>query len=124
VAIFSLGGQAALEIKNHDEVAAPAITKAIDLGVNYIDTSSIYGGPERWSERYVGQVMKERRAEAFLASKTKERTRDASLRMLDESLKLLQTNQLDLWQLHDVGTMGEARKQLMTLPPTVAVAPM
>jgi hypothetical protein len=107
VAIFSLGGQAALEIKNHDDVAVPIINRALDLGVNYIDTSSIYGGPERWSERYVGQVMKKRRAEAFLASKTKERSRDQSLRMLEGSLKLLQTDHLDLWQLHDVGTMSE-----------------
>jgi hypothetical protein len=110
VAIFSLGGQAALEIKNHDDVAVPIITRALDLGVNYIDTSSIYGGPERWSERYVGQVMKQRRAEVFLASKTKERTRDASLQMLEKSLKLLETDHLDLWQLHDVGTMGEVNQ--------------
>ena len=27
------------------------------MGVNYIDTSSIYGGPSRWSEQYVGKVM-------------------------------------------------------------------
>jgi uncharacterized protein len=107
VAVFSLGGQAALEINNNDEVAVPIITRALDLGVNYLDTSSIYGGPERCSERYVGQVMKKRRAEAFLASKTKERTRDESMRMLEESLRLLQTDHLDLWQLHDVGTMGE-----------------
>jgi predicted aldo/keto reductase-like oxidoreductase len=75
--------------------------------VNYLDTSSIYGGDQRWSERYIGQVMKKRRAEAYLASKTKERTRDASLRMLEQSLKLLQTDHLDLWQLHDIGTSGE-----------------
>lgn len=105
--IFSLGGQAALERGNNEDVAVPLVERALDLGVNYLDTSSIYGGPERWSERYVGQVMKRRRAEAFLASKTKERTRDASLHMLEESLKLLQTDHLDLWQLHDVGTMGE-----------------
>jgi hypothetical protein len=110
VAVLSLGSQAALEIKNNDAVAVPIITKALDLGVNYLDTSSIYGGPERWSERYVGQVMKTRRTEAFLASKTKERTREASLRMLEESLKLLQTDHLDLWQLHDVGTMGEVNQ--------------
>jgi len=110
VAIFSLGGQAALEIKNHEDVAVPIITRALDLGVNYIDTSSIYGGPQRWSERYVGQAMKQRRAEAFLASKTKERTRDASLRMLEESLRLLETDHLDLWQLHDVGTIGEVNQ--------------
>jgi hypothetical protein len=75
--------------------------------VNYIDTSSIYGGPERWSEQYVGQVMKTRRSEAFLASKTKERTRDGSLKMLEKSLELLHTDHLDLWQLHDIGTQTD-----------------
>lgn len=101
--IFSLGGQAALERPNNEAAAVPIIDRALDLGVNYIDTSSIYGGKDRWSERYVGQVMKRRRNEAFLASKTKERTRDGSLRMLEESLKLLNTDHLDLWQLHDIG---------------------
>jgi len=101
--IFSLGGQAALERGNNEDVAVPIVERALDLGVNYIDTSSIYGGPERWSERYIGQVMKRRRAEAFLASKTKERTRDGSLRMLEKSLELLHTSHLDLWQLHDIG---------------------
>jgi uncharacterized protein len=103
VGIFSLGGQAALERGNNEAVAVPIIERALDLGVNYIDTSSIYGGKERWSERYVGQVMKRRRSQAFLASKTKERTRDGSMRMLEESLKLLNTDHLDLWQLHDIG---------------------
>lgn len=107
VGIFSLGGQAALERGHNDAVAVPLVERALDLGVNYIDTSSIYGGPERWSERYVGQVMRHRRAEAFLASKTKERTRDGSLRMLEQSLKLLQTDHLDLWQLHDIGLMED-----------------
>jgi hypothetical protein len=107
VGLFSLGGQAALEHGHNEAVAVPIIERALDLGVNYIDTSSIYGGPERWSERYVGQVMKRRRAEAFLASKTKERLRDGSWRMLEKSLQLLQTDHLDLWQLHDLGTMAE-----------------
>ncbi len=53
--------------------AVPIVERALDLGVNYIDTSSIYGGPERWSEQYVGKVMAKRRNEAFLATKTKER---------------------------------------------------
>lgn len=103
VAIFSLGGQAAIERKNNFDVAVPIIERALDLGVNYIDTSSIYGGPERWSEQYVGRVMKTRRSEAFLATKTKERTRDASLRMIEKSLTLLNTDHIDLWQLHDIG---------------------
>ena len=107
VGIFSLGGQAALERGHNDAVAVPLVERALDLGVNYLDTSSIYGGPERWSEQYIGQVMRRRRAEAFLASKTKERTRDGSWRMLEQSLKLLQTDHLDLWQLHDIGLMED-----------------
>ncbi len=103
VGIFSLGGQAALERPNNFDVAVPIIERALDLGVNYFDTSSIYGGPERWSEQYYGRVMKTRRKEAFLATKTKERTREGSLRMIEKSLKLLNTDHVDLWQLHDVG---------------------
>ena len=110
VGIFSLGGQAAIERANNEAVAVPIIEKALDLGVNYIDTSSIYGGPERWSEQYVGKVMKTRRSEAFLASKTRERTKADSLRMLETSLKLLNTDHLDLWQLHDIGTDNEIQQ--------------
>ncbi|HTZ83158.1 MAG TPA: aldo/keto reductase [Candidatus Acidoferrales bacterium] len=107
VGIFSLGGQASLEKPHNEDVAVPIIEKALDLGVNYIDTSSIYGGPERWSEQYVGKVMKHRRNETFLATKTKERTRDGSKRMIEKSLELLQTDHIDLWQLHDIGTMTD-----------------
>ena len=107
VGIFSLGGQASLEKPHNEGVAVPIIERALDLGVNYIDTSSIYGGPERWSEQYVGKVMKNRRSQAFLATKTKERTREGSKRMLDKSLELLQTDRIDLWQLHDIGTMTD-----------------
>ena len=103
VGIFSLGGQASLEKANNFEIALPIIERALDLGVNYIDTSSIYGGPERWSEQYVGRVMKTRRQDAFLATKTKERTRDGSMRMIEKSLALLNTDHVDLWQLHDIG---------------------
>ena len=87
VGIFSLGGQAALEKPNNFDVAVPIIERALDLGVNYIDTSSIYGGPDRWSEQYVGKVMAHRRNQAFLATKTKERTRDGSMRMIEKSLQ-------------------------------------
>ncbi|MGB9406490.1 MAG: aldo/keto reductase, partial [Terracidiphilus sp.] len=106
VGIFSLGGQASIEKPNNFDVAVPIVERALDLGVNYIDTSSIYGGPERWSEQYVGKVMAHRRNEAFLATKTRERTRDGSMRMIEKSLQLLQTDHVDLWQLHDVGIMA------------------
>jgi len=107
VCIFSLGGQAALEHPHNEDVAVPIVERALDLGINYIDTSSIYGGPDRWSEQYIGKVMKRRRSETFLATKTKERTRDGSMRMIEKSLQLLQTDHVDLWQLHDIGTMHD-----------------
>lgn len=111
VAIFSLGGQAAIEQPNNEAVAVPIIERAIDLGVNYIDTSARYGGVEnRWSERYVGQVMKRRRREVFLASKTHDRSRDGSLKLLERSLELLNTDHLDLWQLHAVSTKDDVEK--------------
>lgn len=110
VGIFSLGGQAALEKANNFDTAVPIIERALNLGINYIDTSSIYGGPQRWSEQYVGKVMAKRRNEAFLATKTKERTRDDSMRMIEKSLELLQTDHVDLWQLHDIGTMSDVNE--------------
>src|ERR1700691_6452263 len=51
--------------------------------------------------------MKTRRNQAFLATKTKERTREGSMRMIDKSLELLHTDHVDLWQLHDIGTMKD-----------------
>ena len=110
VGIFSLGGQGALELPNNEAVAVPIIERALDLGVNYCDTSSIYGGPDRWSEQYFGKVMKRRRSETFLATKTKERTRDASMRMIERSLQLLNTDHVDLWQLHDIGTLEDVNQ--------------
>jgi uncharacterized protein len=101
--IFGLGGQGALEKTNNDAIAIPIIERALELGVNYYDTSAIYGGPDRWSEQYLGRALKGHRDQVFIASKTKERTRDAALRNLEVSLKLLNTDHLDTWQLHDVG---------------------
>jgi hypothetical protein len=91
-------------------VAVPLIERAIELGVNYIDTSARYGGEARWSERYVGQVMKRQRGRVFLASKTHDRSRDGSRRLLERSLELLQTDHLDLWQLHAMATMEDVDK--------------
>ncbi len=104
VGIFSLGGQAAVEQPDNEAVAVAIVERALDLGVNYVDTSARYGGEARWSERYIGQVMKRRRGEAFLATKTHERTRDGSLRLLETSLKLLNTDHVDLWQIHNLTT--------------------
>lgn len=104
VGLFSLGGQAAIEQPNNEAAAVAIVERALDLGVNYIDTAAQYGGSERWSQRYIGQVMKRRRNQVYLASKTHDRTRDGSLRLLEESLRLLNTDHLDAWQLHHITT--------------------
>ena len=105
VRIFSLGGQATLEEPERGEDAAAIINRAIDLGVNYIDTARVYGTGV--SETYVGEVMKSRRDEVFLATKTRDRSYDGSMRSLEASLKALQTDRLDLWQLHNVRTQED-----------------
>ncbi len=103
VAIFGMGGQGALEKPHNEDLAVKMIHRALELGVNYFDTSAIYGGPERWSEQYVGKGLKGSRDQVFIATKTKERTRDAALKNIEVSLKLLDTDHVDSWQLHDVG---------------------
>jgi predicted aldo/keto reductase-like oxidoreductase len=107
VGIFSLGGQASVEQPNNEAVAVPIVERALDLGVNYIDTAAMYGGEQRWSQRYIGQVMKRRRNLAYLASKTHDRTRDGSLKLLEQSLTLLNTDHLDAWQLHHIDTQDD-----------------
>jgi aryl-alcohol dehydrogenase-like predicted oxidoreductase len=107
VGIFSLGGQASIEQPNNEAVAVPLVERAIDLGVNYIDTAAMYGGPGRWSQKYIGEVMKHRRHQVYLASKTHDRTRDGSLKLLEESLKLLNTDHLDAWQLHHIDSQSD-----------------
>lgn len=111
VGLFSLGGQASLETKGKEDLSIEIINRAIDLGINYIDTAAAYGRPAEnypreesmgHSERNIGEVMRTRRAEVFLASKTHDRSYDGSMRLLEKSLKQLQTDHLDLWQVHNV----------------------
>lgn len=108
VGIFSLGGQATLEKPGTEKESVKIINRAIDLGVNYIDTAAAYG--QGISETYIGKVMKERRNEVFLATKTHDRSYDGSMRLLEKSLKQLQTDRIDLWQLHNVRTEEDLKK--------------
>jgi predicted aldo/keto reductase-like oxidoreductase len=102
VGIFSLGGQATIEQPGKEKESIAIVNRAIDLGVNYIDTAARYGGDDQWSQKYIGKVIKHRREEVFLATKTHERTYDGSMKLLESSLKQLNTDHLDLWQLHNI----------------------
>jgi aryl-alcohol dehydrogenase-like predicted oxidoreductase len=98
VCLFSLGGQATVEEDGRRDDAVAIVHRALDLGVNYVDTAPAYGP----SQDHIGEVMATRRSETFLASKTHDRSRDGSLRLLDDSLRRLHTDHLDLWQLHNL----------------------
>jgi predicted aldo/keto reductase-like oxidoreductase len=69
-----------------------------EFGVNHIDTAPSYGGSHIW----LGMVMKDRRDEYFLATKTDQRSYDAAKRQIESSLRDLQTDHVDLLQLHNL----------------------
>jgi len=101
--LFGLGGQATLEDDGMRDDAVKIINRAYELGVNYFDTATAYGP----SQGFYGEAMKGWRDKVFLATKTWERSRDGSLRLLDDSLAKLKTDHLDLWQLHNLRNMEE-----------------
>lgn len=69
-----------------------------EYGVNHIDTAASYGN----AEERIGPWMPRHRQDFFLASKTEERTYQAAYRSILRSLERLQTDHLDLLQLHAV----------------------
>lgn len=105
VSLLSLGGQATLEDGQKRDLAIEIINRAIDLGVNYVDTANLYGRGA--SESCIGDVLRTRRKEVFLATKTHDRSYDGSMRLLEQSLKRLQTDHIDLWQLHNIQTHND-----------------
>ncbi len=105
VGVFSLGGQSTLEQDGQLDAAVEIINHALDHGVNYIDTAPRYGGGI--SERYIGEVMKDRRDEVFLATKSHDYSYDGTLRLCEESLERLQTDHFDLYQHHAVDQIAE-----------------
>jgi aryl-alcohol dehydrogenase-like predicted oxidoreductase len=100
VTLFGLGGEGVLRTHGREADAVRVIQRALDQGVTYCDTAPAYAS----SMDYYGAALGERRRQVFLASKTHDRTRDGSLRLLDDSLRRLRTDYLDLWQLHDLRT--------------------
>jgi len=103
VSILGLGGEGILRTHGETAKAIRVIHCALDLGINYCDTAPAYAS----SRDYYGAALGERRQQIFLASKTHDRSRDGSLRLLDDSLLRLRTDQLDLWQLHDIRTADD-----------------
>jgi aryl-alcohol dehydrogenase-like predicted oxidoreductase len=96
------------------EHAVRCLNHAIDLGITYLDTSPDYG-----SEPHVGEVMRSRRDEVFLATKINRRRQGDVLDELKESLNRLQTDHVDLIQVHAVNAAADLEQ---VLAPDGAVA--
>ena len=108
VPIFGLGGagQTPLSWENREKDAVAIIQRALELGIRYFDTAADYGP----SEDNLGKVLPAHRDKIFLASKTDKRDRDGAWKQLERSLKRLNTDHLDLWQLHHVSYQEELDK--------------
>ena len=89
------------------EHAVRCLNHAIDRGVTYLDTSPDYG-----SEPHVGDVMRQRRDEVFLATKINRRGKDGVLDELKASLNRLQTDHVDLMQVHAVNAWADLEQAL------------
>jgi predicted aldo/keto reductase-like oxidoreductase len=101
---FSLGGEGILRTNGRERDAVPMIIEALRLGIRYCDTAPAYAQSQDYYGAAFRELGKAARDNVFLASKTHVRDRDGALRLLDDSLRRIGTDRLDLWQLHDLRT--------------------
>lgn len=101
VSAMGLGGYH-LGSAETDEAANEIVAKAFDHGVTFFDNAWEYH--DGLSEERLGKALRGKRDQAFLMTKvcTHGRDKKIALRMLEESLRRLQTDHLDLWQIHEV----------------------
>jgi predicted aldo/keto reductase-like oxidoreductase len=87
------------------------ITRAVDMGINYFDTSRGYQSGQ--NERMVGAALGAKRKDVFISSKCDQKTGAGILAELDTSLKELQTDHLDVWLLHGLGAPAQISDELV-----------
>ncbi len=106
VSTFGLGGNTFGPPRLEEAMSVRCIHAAIDAGVNFVDTANIYG--EKQSEIFLGNALNDRRDKMMIATKFNFRGFDVqpgAVRQFmadacDESLRKLQTDYIDLYQLH------------------------
>ena len=119
ISALGFGGHHLGQAKDEKD-AVELVHHAIDGGITFFDNCWEYflGKTELW----MGKALKDRRDKVFLMTKTCPHGRDASLalKMLEESLRRLQTDHLDLWQVH--GMVFENDPELFIRPNGAAEA--
>lgn len=106
VSTISLGGFQ-LSLINEEE-AENVVTTALDSGINYIDTAPAYGD----SENKIGRVFKERKDSCYIATKTESLTSRETWKLLQQSLKKLKVDRVDVYQLHAIDTFEALEKAM------------
>ncbi len=104
LSIIGFGGMVVKDVSPKE--AANFVAEAVDRGVNYFDVAPFYGN----AQRRLGPALKPYRHKCFLACKTLERDAAGSAKELSESLKLLQTDHFDLYQLHALTDVEEVEQ--------------
>jgi aryl-alcohol dehydrogenase-like predicted oxidoreductase len=106
VSIIGVGGHT-LGTAATEEESIRIVHEAIDAGVNFMDNAWEYNGGR--SEIVMGKALKDRRDKVFLMTKdcSHGKTKEVAMTHLEESLKRLQTDHLDLWMIHEVQFMSE-----------------
>ncbi len=101
VSIIGVGGYHIGSAKDQNEATA-IVNQALDAGVNFFDNAWEYHHGE--SEERMGRALKGKRDQVILMTKvcTHGRDKSVAMRMLEESLRRLQTDHLDVWQIHEV----------------------
>ncbi len=98
VSRIGFGGMTIPQVSKKEAVAT--LHRALDLGVNFVDMARSYGQGD--SEDKIGEVMKTRRDECYLSSRSPKRDYEGMKADIDESLKTLGVDYLDLYEPHDV----------------------
>jgi aryl-alcohol dehydrogenase-like predicted oxidoreductase len=108
VSIVGVGGFH-LSKPDDPQVAIEIVRTALDRGINFLDNSWDYGDGE--SERRMGMALRGGyREKAFLMTKFDGRTATSAMAQLDESLRRLQTDYVDLLQVHEVIRMDDPER--------------
>lgn len=98
VSILGFGSGSRFLMYEQEDKALEALSRALDLGISYIDTAHSYGDGK--SEERIGKLMPQRRKHVTLATKLSARTADGARRQIEKSLKRLQTDHLDVLHVH------------------------
>ncbi len=85
--------------------ASREVARAVDRGVNYFDVAPTYGNGE--AEEKLGVALKPYRKKSFLACKTQKRDAKGARKELENSLRVLNTDYFDLYQLHAMSKMED-----------------